>query len=118
MTFESKKYFITHVEENKVIFNSERGNNIYTIDLSSLTNKGVECLVAIKDDIWMWHRRFGHASMELIEDLSKGDHIIILPKVKFQKDKVYGAFQMGILKKLNQQQGAIENDQVIFLPIE
>ena len=35
-----------------------------------------------------WHRRLSHASIELIEDLSKGDHVIILPKVKFQKDKV------------------------------
>ena len=63
--------------------------------LSSLTNQGVECFVAIKDDTWMWHRRFGHASMDLIGDLSKGDHVIGLPKVKFQKDKICGACQMG-----------------------
>ena len=71
MTFESKKYFITHVEENKVIFNGERVNNVYTIDLSSLTNQGIECLVTIKDGTWMWNRRFGHSSMELIRDLNK-----------------------------------------------
>ena len=83
VTFESKKCFVTHVEENKVIFNVKRVNNVYTIDLTSLTNQGVECLVAIKNDTWMWHRRFGHAGMEVIEDLSKGDHVVILPKVKF-----------------------------------
>ena len=75
------------MEENKVIFNGERDNNIYAIDLSSLTNQGVECFVAIKDDTWIWHRRFGHARMELNGDLRKGDHVIILPKVKFQKGK-------------------------------
>ena len=90
VTFESKKYFVTHVEENKIIFNGERVNNVYTIDLTSLTNQGVECLVVIKDDTWIWHRRFNHASMELIGDQSKGDHGIIFPKVKFQKDKVCG----------------------------
>ena len=83
VTFESKKCFVTHVEENKVIFNGEKVDNIYTIDLSSLTNQGVKCLVVIKDDTWMWHKRFGHASMKLIEDLSKGYHVMILPKVKF-----------------------------------
>ena len=61
----------------------------------------------------MWHMRLGHASMELIGDLSKGDHVIILPKLNFQKDKVCGACQMGILEELNQQQGAMENDQSI-----
>ena len=48
VTFELKKCFVTHVEENKVIFNGERVNNAYTIDLSSLTNQGVECFVVIK----------------------------------------------------------------------
>ena len=56
-----------------------------------------------------WHRRLSHASMELIGDLSKGDHVIILPKVNFQKDKVCGACQMSILEELNKQ-GAMEND--------
>ena len=43
------------MEENKVIFNDKRVNNAYTIDLSSLTNQGVEYFVTIKDDTWMWH---------------------------------------------------------------
>ena len=43
----------------------------------------------------MWHRRLGHTSMELIGDLNKGDHVIGLPKVRFQKDKICGACQMG-----------------------
>ena len=98
------------MEKNKVIFNDKRVNNAYTINLSSLTNQGVECFIAIKDDTWMWHRRLSHASMNLIGDLIKGDHVIGPPKVKFQKEKVCGACQMSILKELNQQQGAMEND--------
>ena len=43
--------------------------------------------------------RLSHARMKLIGDLSKGDHAIILPKVNFQKDKVYGACQMSILEE-------------------
>ena len=60
----------------------------------------------------MWHRKFGHASMKLIGDLSKGDNVIML-----LKDKVCGACQMSILEELNQQ-GAMENDQAISLLIE
>ena len=58
------------MEENKVIFKGERVNNVYIIDLISLTNQGVECFVTIKDGTWMWHMRIGHTSMELIRDLS------------------------------------------------
>ena len=36
--FEPKEYFITHIEKKKVIFKGERVNNVYIIDLSSLTN--------------------------------------------------------------------------------
>ena len=36
--FKPKECFVTHMEENKVIFKGERVNNVYTIDLSSLTN--------------------------------------------------------------------------------
>ena len=61
------------MEENKVIFNGERVNNVHTINLSCLTNKGVEYFVAIKDNTWMLHRWLGHASMDLIRDLRKGD---------------------------------------------
>ena len=50
VTFKPKECFVSHMEENKVIFKGERVNNVYTIDLSSLTNQGVECFVAIKDD--------------------------------------------------------------------
>ena len=93
--FEPKECFVTYMKENKVIFKGERVNNVYTIDLSSLTNQGVECFVAFKDDSWMWHRKLSHASMELIGDLNKGDHVIGLPKMRFQKDKICGACQMG-----------------------
>ena len=51
--FEPKECFVTHIKENKVIFKGERVNNVYTIDLSSLTNQGVECFIAFKDDSWM-----------------------------------------------------------------
>ena len=95
VTFELKKCFVTHMAKNKVIFKRERVNNFYTIDLSSLTNQDVKCFVAIKNDSMMWHRKLGHTSMELIGDLSKGDHVIGLPKVKFQNDKICGACQMG-----------------------
>ena len=81
--FEHKECFITHMKENKIIFKGERVNNVYTIDLSSLTNQGVECFFVIKDNSWMFHIRLGHASMELIGDLNKGDHVIGLPKVRF-----------------------------------
>ena len=47
------------------------------------------------DQSWLWHRRLGHANMDLISQLNKDELVRGLPKINFQKDKVYEACQMG-----------------------
>ena len=47
------------------------------------------------DQSWLWHRRLGHANMDLISQLNKDELVRGLPKVNFQKDKVCEACQMG-----------------------
>ena len=81
--------------DEKVVFKGKRSNNVYTIDLHSLTNQNVRCLVSFSNDAWLWHRRLGHASMSLLENLSKGELVRDLPKIKFFKDKMCDACQMG-----------------------
>ena len=53
------------------------------------------CLVSIDNSSWLWHRRLGHASMHLISKLSKKDLVRGLPKLKFEKDHICDACQMG-----------------------
>ena len=46
-------------------------------------------------DSWLWHRRLGHASMKTLSKLVKNDLVIGLPKLSFDKDKIYNARQFG-----------------------
>ncbi len=74
--------------DNKMLFVSERAENIYVIDLHVLSNKDVKCFVSISDDSWTWHKKLAHASMDLLANLHKDELVNGLPKIKFQKDNV------------------------------
>ncbi|XP_058002279.1 uncharacterized protein LOC131179448 [Hevea brasiliensis] len=55
--FESKSCFVSRMSDNKMLFISERIENIYVINLYALFSKDVKCFVSISDDSWTWHRR-------------------------------------------------------------
>ena len=49
----------------------------------------------MNDASWLWHRKLGHANMELLNTLSKKKLVKELSRTKFVKDKVYDACQLG-----------------------
>ena len=61
--------------------------NVYTIDIECASTHD-KCFSALHDDGWLWHRRLGHASMDLISKISKNDLVKGIPKIGFQKDKI------------------------------
>ncbi|KAK2982569.1 hypothetical protein RJ640_028736 [Escallonia rubra] len=64
-------------------------------------NQDVKCLSAISETSWLWHRRLGHMHMEHLNDISSKELVRGLPKIKFEKDKVCDACQMGKQKKVS-----------------
>ena len=52
VTFYPKNYFVSSLDEDKVIFNGERVDNVYVIDLNKIDNKDMKCLMSISHDIW------------------------------------------------------------------
>ena len=92
--FESSKCLIENVCNNEVVFFGDRSENVYTIYIEKLTCKN-QCLSALNDDSWLWHRRLGHASMHLLSKLSKKEVVRGLPNLPFQKDKICDACQFG-----------------------
>jgi hypothetical protein len=44
---------------------------------------------------WLWHRRLAHVGMKNLQKLLKGEHILGLTNVHFEKDMVYSACQAG-----------------------
>ena len=47
ITFYPKNYFISSLDDDKVIFSGERVENVYVIDLNKIDNKDVKCLMSI-----------------------------------------------------------------------
>jgi transposase InsO family protein len=44
---------------------------------------------------WLWHHRLAHVGMKNLHKLQKGEHILGLTNVHFEKDRIYSACQAG-----------------------
>jgi transposase InsO family protein len=53
------------------------------------------CLIAKTNMGWLWHRRLAHVGMKNLHKLLKGQHILGLTNVHFEKDRVCSACQAG-----------------------
>ena len=47
VTFYPKNYFVSSLDEDKVIFSGERVDNVYVIDLNKIDNKDIKYLMSI-----------------------------------------------------------------------
>ena len=92
--FETSHCIIKDIQNNKTIFMGHRCDNVYAINISKYDGHD-RCFSSMHDQSWLWHRRLGHANMELIFQLNKDELDRSLPKINFQKDKVCEACQMG-----------------------
>ena len=67
------------------------------IDLNDITSIN-HCLVvdnAQSNELsWLWHKRLGHASFNLINKLIKKDLVIGIPHIWFDEDKICNACQL------------------------
>ena len=45
------------------------------------------CLIAKTNMGWLWHRRLAHVGMKNLHKLLKGEHILGLTDVHFEKDR-------------------------------
>ncbi|KAK1695084.1 hypothetical protein QYE76_011781, partial [Lolium multiflorum] len=71
-------------------------NNLYVVDLSKESPSLSTCLMAAKhDEGWLWHRRLGHVNMRNLKQLLKGEHIVGLTGISFEKDRVCSACVAG-----------------------
>ncbi|KAK1607324.1 hypothetical protein QYE76_030997 [Lolium multiflorum] len=52
-------------------------------------------MAAKHDEGWLWHRRLGHVNMRNLKQLLKGEHIVGLTGISFEKDRVCSACVAG-----------------------
>ncbi|GJR95896.1 retrovirus-related pol polyprotein from transposon TNT 1-94 [Tanacetum coccineum] len=93
------------VRDNKGtdILKGSRGTNLYTISIDEMMKSSPICLLskASKSKSWLWHRRLNHLNFGTINDLARKDLVRGLPRLKFEKDHLCSACQLGKSKKFS-----------------
>nr|GEY51370.1 integrase, catalytic region, zinc finger, CCHC-type, peptidase aspartic, catalytic [Tanacetum cinerariifolium] len=74
---------------------------LYTISVKDMLKSSAICLFskASNNKSWLWHRRLNHLNFGTINDLSIKDLVRGLPRLKFEKDHLCSACQLGNSKK-------------------
>ncbi|GKF53493.1 retrovirus-related pol polyprotein from transposon TNT 1-94, partial [Tanacetum coccineum] len=83
------------------LIKGSRGSNLYTISVEDMMKSSPICLLfkASNNKSWLWHRRLNHLNFDTINDLARKDLVRGLPRLKFEKDHLYIACQLGKSKK-------------------
>ncbi|GJW26507.1 retrovirus-related pol polyprotein from transposon TNT 1-94 [Tanacetum coccineum] len=78
-----------------------RGMNLYTISVEDIMRSSPICLLskASKNKSWLWHRLLNHLNFGTLNDLARKDLVRGLPRLKFKKDHLCFACQLGKSRK-------------------
>jgi transposase InsO family protein len=77
--------------DDSVAFKGLLDGQLYLVDFNRA--KLDTCLIAKTNMGWLWHHRLAHIGMKNLHKLLKGEHILGLTNVHFEKDKVCSACQ-------------------------
>nr|GFB66524.1 retrovirus-related Pol polyprotein from transposon TNT 1-94 [Tanacetum cinerariifolium] len=83
------------------LIKGSHGTNLYTISVEDMMKSSPICLLlkASKNKSWLWHRLLNHLNFGNINDLARKDLVRGLPRLKFEKDRLCSACQLGKRKK-------------------
>nr|GEU81971.1 integrase, catalytic region, zinc finger, CCHC-type, peptidase aspartic, catalytic [Tanacetum cinerariifolium] len=100
VTFKKHSCYVRDTDGVELIKGS-RGSNLYTISVEDMMKSSPISLLskASKNKSWLWHRRLNHLNFGTINDLARKDLVRGLPRLKFEKDHLCSACQLGKSKK-------------------
>ncbi|GJV96049.1 retrovirus-related pol polyprotein from transposon TNT 1-94 [Tanacetum coccineum] len=83
------------------LIKGSRSSNLYTISVEDMMKYSLICLwsKASKNKSWLWHRHLNHLNFGTMNDLARKDLVRGLPRLKFEKDHLCSACQLGKSKK-------------------
>nr|ABA98062.2 retrotransposon protein, putative, Ty1-copia subclass [Oryza sativa Japonica Group] len=82
-------------DDSSVAFIGKLKGDLYLVDFDVNRVNPEACLIAKSSMGWLWHRRLAHVGMRNLATLLKGEHILGLTNVTFEKDRVCSACQAG-----------------------
>nr|GEV27847.1 integrase, catalytic region, zinc finger, CCHC-type, peptidase aspartic, catalytic [Tanacetum cinerariifolium] len=97
-----KKHLCYVRDVNDVVLpKGSRGSNLYTIFVEDMMKSSPICLLskASKKKSCLWHCWLNHLNFGTINDLIRKDLVRGLPRLKFKKDHICSACQLGKSKK-------------------
>ncbi|GJY08698.1 retrovirus-related pol polyprotein from transposon TNT 1-94 [Tanacetum coccineum] len=100
VTFRKHLCYVRNTDGVELIKGSH-GSNLYTISVEDMMKFSPISLLskAFKNKSWLWHRRLNHLNFGTINDLARKDLVRGLPRLKFEKDHLCSACQLGKSKK-------------------
>ncbi|KAI3715526.1 hypothetical protein L6452_22511 [Arctium lappa] len=99
------RFTITHCyleyPDGYEVFKAERHGILYYVDFPTLSATRPVCLLAkdSKAQSWTWHRRLTHHNFRSIAKLQRQGLVKGLPKLRFEKDSLCSACEMGKMKR-------------------
>ncbi|GJW03081.1 retrovirus-related pol polyprotein from transposon TNT 1-94 [Tanacetum coccineum] len=83
------------------LLKGNRTTNLYTINIHEMTSTSLICPIAraTSTKSWLRHQRLSHLNFDTINELTKNDHIIGLPKFKYHKEHLCPSCEKGKSKK-------------------
>jgi hypothetical protein len=81
--------------DGSLAFKGVLDNKLYLVDFAK-DEVGLDaCLIAKTSMGWLWHRRMAHVGMKNLHKLLKGEHVLGLTNVTFEKGRPCAACQVG-----------------------
>jgi hypothetical protein len=80
---------------DSLVFRGVLNGQLYLVDFIDDNVELDTCLIAKTNMGWPWHRRLAHVGMDNLHKLLKGEYILGLTNVNFEKDKICSACQVG-----------------------
>jgi hypothetical protein len=81
--------------DGSLAFNGVLDDKLYLVDFAKEEAGLDACLIAKTCMSWLWHRRLAHVGMKNLHKLLKGEHVIGLTNVHFEKDRPCVTCQAG-----------------------
>jgi hypothetical protein len=73
--------------DGSLAFKGVLDDKLYLVDFAKEETGLDACLIAKTSMGWLWHRRLAHVGMKNLHKLLKGEHVISLTNVTFEKDR-------------------------------
>jgi transposase InsO family protein len=81
--------------DDSIAFKGMLDGQLYLVDFNDNKAELDTCLIAKPNMGWLWHLRLAHVGMKNLHKLLKGEHILGLTNVHFEKVRICSACQAG-----------------------